>query len=143
MVKQTLLLVISLVLGQSIFAQGFDTTTYRRLLDAGKDDFVSVAKAAGLDTAYDTASQTLFAKTKGCIYTKPLGDKNNNENYDLALIVSTLNKENNKLILANATEAPNKKGTWTDPKHLYLEWDTENPVSKEKWYKVIVYRKKR
>jgi hypothetical protein len=59
------------------------------------------------------------------------------------LIVSTLNKENNKLIFKKAIENPNKKGTWTDDKYLYREWDLENPVSKEMWYKVLVYKKKK
>ena len=129
--------------GQSLFAQTFDTTTYSHLVKADKDEFISFAKSVGLTTVTDTASQTLFAKTQGCLYAKPLGDKNNNEFYDLVLIVSTLDKKNNKLILKNAAESSEKKGTWTDNQYLYMEWDLENPASKEMWYKVIVYKKKK
>ena len=78
---------LSVFIGQSLFAQTFDTTTYSHLVKADKDEFISYAKPVGLTTVIDTASQTLFAKTKGCLYTKPLSDKNNNEYYDLILIV--------------------------------------------------------
>jgi hypothetical protein len=142
MAKQFLLIILIIFLGQVLTAQSFDTTTYAHLLRAGKDEFVAYANATGLTTNIDTTAQLLFAKTGGCIYVKPLDDKSNNEYYDLVLIVSTLNKENNKLILKNAKEYPQKKGTWTDDEYLYLEWDLENPISKEMWYKVLVYKKK-
>ena len=124
-------------------AQSFDTTTYSHLVKADKNEFIRYARSAGLATEIDTTSQSLFAKTKGCLYTKPLGDKNNNEYYDLVLIVSTLDKANNKLILKNAKENPERKGTWTDNEYLYMEWDSENPISKETWYKVLVYKRKK
>jgi hypothetical protein len=143
MIKQFSIFILLIFFGQLLHAQTFDTTTYFHLVNADKDKFITYAKSVGLTTEIDTASQSLFAKTKGCLYVKPLGDKNNNANYDLVLIVSTLNKENNKLILKNAIENPNKKGTWTDDKHLYIEWDLENPMSKEMWYKVLVYKKKK
>ncbi|NII29096.1 hypothetical protein HB364_28715 [Pseudoflavitalea sp. X16] len=143
MTKNFLLSILLLAFGQILQAQTFDTTTYFKLVTADKNEFITYAKSVGLTTDFDTASQALFAKTKGFVYTKPLGDKNNNEYYDLVLIVSTLSKENNKLILKNATENPTKKGTWTDDKYLYIEWDTENPISKEMWHKVLVYKKKK
>lgn len=143
MTKNLLLLMLSMLFEQILFAQTFDTTTYLHLVKADKDEFVNYAKSVGMTTDFDTASQSLFARTKGCLYTKPLGDKNNNEYYDLVLIVSTQNKENNKLILRNAIEMQNKKGFWTDDQYLYREWDLENPISKEMWYKVLVYKKKK
>jgi len=142
MKKQFSIFILLIFSGLVLHAQAFDTTTYIHLVNADKDEFVTYAKSVGLTTEIDTASQSLFAKTKGCLYMKPLGNKNNNEYYDLVLIVSTLDKENNKLILKNAIENPNKKGTWTDDKYLYMEWDLENPISKEMWYKVLVYKKK-
>ena len=127
---------------QISFSQAFDIKTFNELKKAtNKIEFVSSAKAANLTVEEDLASECIFAKKKGCLYTKPLGVKSNNEFYDLILIVSTLNKENNKQILKNASEDPNKKGTWTDKEYLYIEWDTENPISKEMWYKVLVYKK--
>src|SRR5690242_4192836 len=111
--KQFSLLILLFVFGQILHDQTFDTTTYAHLLIADKDEFIAYAKSVSLTIDFDTTSQTLFAKTNGCIYTKPLSEKNNNEYYDLVLIVSTSNKGNNKLILKNATADPNKKGTWT------------------------------
>jgi hypothetical protein len=143
MAKQFSIFILLIFFGQLLYAQTLDTTTYFQLVNADKGKFINYAKSVGLTIDIDTASQSLFAKTKGCLYVKPLGGKNNNEHYDLVLIVSTLNKENNKLILKNAVENPNKKGTWTDDKYLYIEWDLENPMSKEVWYKVLVYKKKK
>jgi len=134
-------LVLLLFAGQNLLAQTLDTAIFSHLLNAGKDDFISYANSKGLSTSLDTAAEVLFAKTKGCIYAKPLGTKNNNQFYDLVLIVSTQDKANNKLIIKNAAEGP-KKGTWTDDHYLYYEWDTPNPVSNEMWYKVLVYKKK-
>jgi len=142
--KRPFLLVILFVFwGHFTNAQTFDVTTYSHLVKADQNEFIRYAKSVGLTTDIDTISQSLFAKTKGCLYTKPLGDKNNNEYYDLVLIVSTLDKENNKLILKNAKENPQKKGTWTDNEYLYMEWDSENPISKDMWYKVLVYKRKK
>ena len=143
MTKSFLTILLFILAAQSLLAQTFDTTIYSHLVKADKDEFISFAKSVGFTIVTDTASQTLFAKTKGCLYAKPFGDKNNNEYYDLVLIVSTLDKKNNKLILKNATENPEKKGTWTDNQYLYMEWDLENPISKEMWYKVLVYKKKK
>jgi|GEM_PF-6461355 len=142
MAKHFLLLPFFFLLGQMVFAQALDTATYSHLLKADKEEFLNYAKSIGLTTVFDTASQSLFARTKGLLYSKPLGDKNNNQYYDLVLIVSTQNKDNNKLILRDAKEVPEKKGVWTDSQYLYREWDTENPISKEMWYKVLVYKKK-
>jgi hypothetical protein len=143
MKKQFALFNLLFVFGQILHAQTLDITAYAHLVTADKNEFIGYAKSVGLTTDLDTTSQTVFAKTKGCVYAKPLGDKNNNEYYDLVLIVSTLNKENNKLILKNATGDPNKKGIWNDDKYLYREWDAENPVTKEMWYKVLVYKRKK
>lgn len=141
--KNLFALLLCMVISQMLFAQTIDTTTYSHLVKAGKDEFLSYARSVGLTTEIDTVSQSLFAKTKGCLYVKPLGNQNNNEYYDLVLIVSTQNKENNKLILRNTKENPDKKGFWTDDQYLYREWDMENPASKEMWYKVLVYKKKK
>ena len=110
MTKNLFALMLFMLFGQLLFAQTFDTTTYSHLIKADRDGFLSYAKSVGMTTDFDTTSQSLFAKTKGCLYTKPLGDKNNNEYYDLVLIVSTQNKENNKLILRDAKKLPDKKG---------------------------------
>ena len=89
MIKNLLAFISIMLCGQFLFAQTFDTATYFHLVKADKDEFLNYAKSAGMTTDFGTASQSLFAKTKGCLYTKPLGDKNNNEYYDLVLIVST------------------------------------------------------
>jgi hypothetical protein len=140
--RQFFISIVFTLFGHFVFAQAFDTTTYLHLVNADKNEFIDYAGSVGLTIAVDTVSQSIIAKRKGCIYLKPYGDKNNNEYYDLALIVSTLNKENNKLILKNAIEDPAKKGTWHDSTYLYVEWDAENTISNEMWYKVVVYRKK-
>lgn len=140
--KQFFISIALTVFGHFLFAQAFDTTTYTHLLNADRNAFIKYAGSVGLTIVVDTVSQSIIAKRKGCIYIKPYSDKNNNEYYDLALIVSTLHKENNKLILKNAAEDPAKKGTWNDSKYLYIEWDAENTMSDEMWYKVVVYRKK-
>jgi hypothetical protein len=141
--KNIFISLLFLSLGNVLCAQTLEVKTYSKLVKADKDDFISFAKSSGFETDFDETSQTLFAATKGCIYAKPIGEKNNNEYFDLVLIVSTLDKENNKLILKNAIENTEKKGTWTDDKYLYKEWDMENPNTKEVWYKVLVYKKKK
>jgi hypothetical protein len=139
--NKLLSLILLLFAGQSLLAQTLDTTIYRHLVTANKDEFTIYASSKGYSTSIDTAAEVLFAKTKGCIFAKPLGTKNNNQFYDLVLIVSTQDKANNKLIIKKAAEGP-KKGTWTDDQYLYYEWDTQNPVSNAMWYKVLVYKKK-
>ena len=124
-------------------AQKFDTKTYSDLVKANKEEFVTIAGAAGLKTDFDETSKVLFAGSKECLYSKPLSDTSNNEYYDLVLIVSTLDKTNNKLILKNAQENAEKKGTWTDSNYLYIEWDMENPQTKEMWHRVLIYKKKK
>ena len=126
---------------QFSFAQAFDKLTYLKLLKANKEEFVTYAKSSGFTTELDRTSQTIFARKKGCVYGKSLGDKNNNESYDLIMFVSTLDKNNNKLILKNAKETE-EKGTWIEGKYLYIEWEMQNPISNEMWYKVLIYRKK-
>ena len=142
MAKHLFIFIVCTVFTQFLYAQAFDTTTYSHLVEANKDEFIQYARSAGLTIVIDTLSQSVIAKRKGCLYIKPYGDKNNNEYYNLALMVSTLNKENNNLILKNALEDPAKKGTWNDSRYLYMEWDAENTMSNEMWYKVLVYRKK-
>src|SRR5438105_1916556 len=106
MIKQFLLFSLTFVFVQILHAQTFDTTIYSHLVAADSNAFITYAKSFGLNTAYDKASKTLFAKTKGWVYTKPLDGKSNNRYCDLVLIISTLNKEDKKLILKNATEYP-------------------------------------
>jgi len=142
MINKLFSLALLILCVQSLRAQSLDTITFRHLLKADKEEFLSYAKSARLVTSYDTLAETLFAKTEDCLYAKPTGTKNDNENYALALIVSTRNKDNNKLILKNASEVPNQKGFWADNEYLYAEWDMENPISKVMWYKVLIYKRK-
>lgn len=134
--------ILILFLIQNSVAQVFNKADYLHLLKADKSEFIAYAKSVGLTTDMDEASETLFATTKGCVFGKPLGNKNNNEYYDLVLLVSTLDKNNNKLILGKAKESSEKKGTWMDDEYLYIEWDMENPNTKEMWYKILVYKRK-
>ena len=136
------LIFIFIIIGQFAHAQSIDTTIYLTLVKSDIDNFESISKTAGFVTSFDTTSQTMLASKKGLVYAKPIGDKNDNAYYKLALIVSTQNKENNKLILRNAKEKPNKKGTWVDDEYMYIEWDMKNPISDEIWYKLIIYKKK-
>lgn len=75
------------------------------------------------------------------MFIKPTGSKNDNQYYQLVLIVSTQNKENNKIILENAKENPEKKGVWTENEYLYRELDMENPISKEMCNKILIYKR--
>jgi len=122
-------------------AQKIDTVIYGHLLHSDKIEFTRYARSVGLKTDFDSLSNTLFAKTKGILFAKPLGDKGN-EYYVLEMIVSTLDKANNKIIIKDAKPVEGKQKTWSDNKYLFIEWDLENPVSKEMWYKVLVYRRK-
>ena len=142
MINKLFSLALLILCGQSLRAQSLDIVIFRHLLTADKEEFLTYAKSARFITSYDTVSETLFANTEDCLYAKPTGTKNDNENYALVLIVSTRNKDNNKLILKNAREAPNQKGFWTDNEYLYGELDMENPISKVMWYKVLIYKKK-
>lgn len=141
--KKNILAFLFMFIGSFSFAQNFDVRTFSNLVKSDKNEFIKLAESLGFTTNLDEASQTLFASKKGCVYGKPLTNKNNNEFYDLVLIVSTLDKENNKLILKNAKEDIDKKGVWIDNQYLYREWDMENPNTKEMWYKVLVYKKKK
>ena len=135
------ILVLLLVGGQISHAQKIDTVIYEHLLHSDKIEFTSYAQSVGLKTDFDSLSNTLFAKTKGILFSKPLGDKGN-EYFVLEMIVSTLDKANNRLIIKDAKPVEGKQKTWSDTGYWYIEWDLENPVSKEMWYKVLVYRRK-
>ncbi|CAM4152941.1 MULTISPECIES: hypothetical protein [Flavobacterium] len=137
---QTSITIILIVLVQNLYSQTFDKPTYERLLKSDKIEFVKYAKSVGLTIETDSISESIFAKKAGCLFIKPTGTKNDNQYYQLDLIVSTQNKENNKIILENAKENPEKKGVWTDNEYLYREWDMENPMSKEMWYKILIYK---
>jgi len=142
MKKNIFYLLIIFLPNQNLYSQAFDEETYLKLLNSNKIEFVEYAESRGLTIEIDSLAESIFAKKKGCLFTKPLGIKNNNDKYNLALIVSTLNKENNWIILKNAKENQEKKGEWTDDKYLYKEWDIVNPFSNEMWYRVVVYEKK-
>ena len=139
---KTLITFIIIGFVQNLYSQSLDKITYERLLKSNKIEFVKYAKSVDLTIETDSIAESIFAKKVGCLYIKPTGTKNDNQYYQLVLIVSTQNKENNKIILENAKENPDKKGVWTDNEYLYREWDLENPVSKEMWYKVLVYKRK-
>ncbi len=134
----TILLFCSLV----ISAQTLNEANYSRLLKSNVEEFISYAKSENFTTSIDSQVHMAFATKKGFVYGKPIDNSNDNDYYQLVLLISTLNKENNKLILKNAVENTDKKGIWTDDQYLYREWDLENPESKEMWYKVIIYKKK-
>jgi hypothetical protein len=131
-----------ILFAQNLSSQTFDQSTYLKLLKSDKVEFIIYAKSINLIVETDSIAESIFAKKIGCLYVKPTGTTNDNKYYELVLIVSTLNKENNKIILENAIENPEKKGIWTDKEYLYREWDLENPITKEMWYKVIIYKKK-
>ncbi|WJS96507.1 hypothetical protein NYQ10_08595 [Flavobacterium johnsoniae] len=137
-----LLTFIIIVFAQNLHSQSFDKKTYEKLLKLDKVEFVKYAESVGLRIEIDSISESIFAQSKGCLYIKPTGNKNDNQYYKLALIISTQNKENNKIILESARENPETKGVWTDNEYLYREWDMENPISKEMWYKVLIYKRK-
>jgi len=139
---ERLITVITIVLVQNLYSQTFDKQTYKKLLKSDKIGFVEHAKSIGLTVETDSISESIFAKKADCLFIKPTGSKNDNSFYQLVLIVSTKNKENSKIILENAKENPENKGIWTDAEYLYKEWDMENPISKELWYKILIYKKK-
>lgn len=139
--RRILLIIVLGFVGLVSFGQKFDSTIYLHLLKSDKTEFISYAKSVNMTIDFDSTSNTLFAKTKGILFSKPLKEEGNNY-YSLSLIVSTLDKENNKTILKNANPVEGKKNTWIDNSYLYVEWDTENPYSKEMWYKVLIYSKK-
>ncbi len=139
---KTLITVMLIVFFQNLYSQTLDKTTYEQLLKSDKIEFVKISKSVGLKIETDSISESIFAKKAGCLFIKPTGTKNDNQYYQLVLIISTQNKENNKIILESAKENPEKKGVWTDNEYLYREWDMENPMSKEMWYKILIYKKK-
>ena len=102
MVRRFLFTLLILFPGMFSYAQVFEVATYLHLLASNKDEFMSYTKSRGFSTNIDTTSHSLVAKKPGCLYLKPYGTENNNENYDLMLIVSTQEKENNKLIIKAA-----------------------------------------
>jgi hypothetical protein len=130
-----------LLFGQIAFGQKLDSTIYLTLLKADKEAFTNYAKSVGLTVELDSLSNTLFAKTKGILFSKPLADKGN-DYYALNMMVSTLNKDNSESIVKNAQPVEGKKNTWIDDNYLYITWDLENPVSKEMWFRVLVYKRK-
>jgi len=98
---QTLITFIIIAFFQNLYSQKFDKKTFEKLLKSDKTEFVQYAKSIGLIVETDSISESIFAKTKGCLYIKPTGTKNNNQYYELSLVVSTQNKDNNKIILEN------------------------------------------
>ena len=141
MINRITVLFLFLLAAQISFAQKIDTAVYRHLLNADKDEFTKYAQSAGLTTEFDSLSNTLFAKTQGLVFAKPLAEPGN-EAYVLQMMVSTMDKENNKSILAGAKPIEEKKDTWYNDPYLYIEWDMENPISKEMWHRVLIYKRK-
>ena len=139
--KYILFLLSSFIFNQLAFGQKLDRNIYFNFVKADSSEFIKYAQQIGFTTEYDITSKVLFAKTKGFVFGKPLAETGN-ASYVLTLVVSTLDKENNKIILQNAKPVESKKDTWIDDKYLYIEWDLENPISKEMWYKVLIYRHK-
>lgn len=139
---KTLITVILIVFLQNLYSQTFDKTIYEKLLKSDKIEFVKHAKSVSLTIETDSISESIFAKKADCLFIKPTGSKNDNQYYQLVLIVSTQNKENNKIILENAKENPEKKGVWTENEYLYRELDMENPISKEMWNRILIYKRK-
>lgn len=131
-------LIIFLFFGLQSFGQTLDTIIYRQLFESKYVDFIDIAKSHGYSTSIDTVNNFLTAKTNGVIFFKEKPDTGTTE-YRLDMIVSTLNKENNKLILKNAKLIDEKANMWQDDKYLYREWDVENVYTKVMWYKVLVY----
>src|SRR6187402_2115658 len=107
---KTLVTLITIVFVQNSYSQSFDKATYERLVKSDKIEFVKYAKSVDLTIETDSMSESIFAKKEGCLYIKPSRTKNDNKYYQLVLIVSTQNRENNKIILENAKDNENKKG---------------------------------
>ena len=108
--KVKILFILSFVLyGQISYGQKLDTTVYLNFLRVDKIEFVTYAKSIGYKTSYDSTTNSLFAGVHGILFTKPVADTGN-EDYYLHLIVSTLDKGNNKLILKNTKKYLDKEG---------------------------------
>jgi hypothetical protein len=122
-------------------AQKINRKNYLDLMDADSTNFVEYAQEIGFVTNYDVKSKSIFAKSKGYVFTKPLAE-NGNEAYALILVISTLSKQNNRVIIKDAKPITGKKDMWGDDSHVYLEWEKQDPVSKQTWYRVFVYKHK-
>jgi hypothetical protein len=139
MVNRILVALLLLIFRQVSYAQIIDTTVYKHLLHADKIEFKRYAESVGLQTNFDSLSNMLFAKKPGLVYGKPLIE--GSQSYVLEMIVSTQDKANNKSVIQDAKPVEGKPGTWYSNDYLYMEWDLENPISKEMWYKVLIYKR--
>ena len=139
--KIVFFLCCSLLLCHLASAQKFNRKNYLDLMDADSTSFVEYAQQKGFVTNYDLKSKSLFAKSKGFVFTKPLVE-NGNEAYTLTLIISTISKQNNRVILKDAKPLTGKKDMWSDDSYVYLEWEKQDPISKQTWYRVFVYKRK-
>ena len=142
--KNQLWLFTSIMLAIDISqAQTIDTTLCFSLIKSDPTEFIQYTKSAGFKVDTEATTQMLFAKRKGVLYAKPLDNKNDNANYKLQLVISTLNKENSSLILRNAKELDTKNDIhiWVDNEYMYYELSMMNPISNELWYKIMVYKK--
>lgn len=139
-------LLVFIGFSQMAFSQKLNTKLdlkiYRKLLKADKADFVKVGESLGLSTDFDSLSNIRFLQKQGFLFSKPMGEDTSASVYALHMLVSTLDKNNNKLILKSAKPVPDKANTWMDSNYLYVEWDAENPVSKEVWYRIVIYKKR-
>ena len=121
-------------------AQEVNMEVVQKLMASDSLGFVNTAQSSGLVITYDFLSRSLFAKSRGILYAKPLAEQGN-EQYRLRLIVSTLDKKNNSIVIGNAKKVEGQQATWLSDTNLYIEWDLENPISKEMWFKVLIYEK--
>jgi len=112
-----LLIVINLCIIQTALGQQIDTTIYRHLLEANHQEFINYSKSIGLETSVDSMTNLLTAKKKGMIFFKQISDTSKTE-YKLEMIVSSLDKENNKTILRNAKIIDSKADMWR--RKIYL-----------------------
>jgi hypothetical protein len=127
--------------GQKINAK-LDSKVYEQLLKTDPTEFIAVGKSLGLTTDFDSVSNTCFVKKKGILLSKSMNADTSAAAYVLHMMVSTLDKSNNKLILKSAKPVPGKANTWIDANYVYLEWNAENPVTKEMWYRVFIYKQR-
>jgi hypothetical protein len=134
---------VVMLLAQGLAAQGFDYQTYLTLLETKQSDFITVAEKAGLKTEIDDNAKLIFAKIKGVVYLIPTDGKGGNEFYDFVFGFSTLDKANNAIVFQNAEEIQPSVWLSKDQQYMYREMDMENPYSKEMWYKIFVYKKKK
>jgi hypothetical protein len=124
---------------QLTFSQTLDRDLYLSLLKTNSTQFIQYSKEKGYEIT--ETPNVIFARSKDFRFEKPLlpiitiG-------WSTLLIVSSKNKDNNRIMYQKAKRSRRHKDSLTDLKYLYIESEIQNQATNEIWYTLKILRRR-